>query len=319
MLPAMMTTALLRAFPALAALVSTTLCLTLASPARATLLVHEGFTGYNAGTLAGQSPNQNTTGLGPAGYYDGATISRAGGYTLQAGLTFGSLATSGGALAYGTAINVIGADIDIGGTAFQGTLWSSYLVKFTATQASGDGDGALLRIGDSPNDTADLRYSSWADSRNSSTRIGTAYSGSTAINGDAALAVGTTYILISRFTRVGSVASSVSPATATVWALNETQFGNFIAAGGDEAALVGTSVTATATQQVTSGSKNFVTGDAISLVTVNSAGVFDEIRFGSTLADVTPLLAIPEPAAAAALSAFTALAFCAGVRRRVRR
>lgn len=317
MFPAMILPARLRVLPVLSALASAALVFSAATPVCATLLVYEGFTGYNAGALAGQSPNQHTVGLGPAGYYDGPS-NRTGGYTLQAGLTFGSLATSGGALGYGTGINVIGADIDIGSTAFQGTLWSSYLVKLNSPQASGAGDGALLRIADSPDDTLDIRYSTWADSRSSSTRVGTAYSGTTAINGNASLVVGTTYIIIGRFTRVGSGASAGSPAVATVWALTEAQFANFIAAGGDEAALAGTSVTATASHSVTSGTKTFITSDAISLVTANSTGVFDEIRFGSSLADVSPL-AIPEPAAAASLAGLVALVVCGSGRRRSRR
>lgn len=273
---------------------------TTAVPVRATLLVYEGFNGYTAGQLAAQAPNTNTVGLNQSvGYYDDAATSRAAGFTLTTGLSFGSLTTNGGAMAYTSGTNVIGADIALGSSPFTGTLWTSYLVKIS-TQGSGAGDGSLFRVGDSPADTADIRYTSWADSRTSSTAVATSYSTATGANGTASLTLNTTYIIIASFTRVGSSLSSGSPGVASLWALNETQFANFIANGGTEAALLGTSVTATATHSTTSGTLTFVTGDATSFVTVAGTGVFDELRIGSTLADVTPT-AVPEPAATAAI------------------
>lgn len=285
-----------RAFGLVASLVA----LSGAPSAHATLLVYEGFNGYTSGQLATQAPNANTIGLNQSvGYYDDAATSRAAGFTLTTGLSLGSLTTNGGAMAYTTGTNVIGADIAIGASPFTGTLWTSYLVKLT-TQGSGAGDGSLFRVGDSPADTADIRYTSWSDSRSGSTAVATSYSTATGNNGTGSLALNTTYIIIASFTRVGSSLSSGNPGVATLWALNESQFSTFIASGGNETALLGTSVTATATHSTTSGTFTFVTGDATSFVTVNGTGVFDELRMGSTLADVTPT-AIPEPAALAAV------------------
>lgn len=291
----------------------------LATEARATLLVYEGFTGYTAGALEAQKPNANTVGLDKnVGYYDGAATSRAGGYTFTpAGLTLGSLATSGGALAYTSSTNVIGADITLGTSPFTGTLWTSYLVQIS-TRGSTASDGVVMRVGDSPNDVNDIRYNTWADSRGTSStgattspNVAVTYAASTPTNTAASLALGSTYIIIGRFTGVGTTSGA-----ATVWALTESQFASFIGAGGNEAALAGTSVTATATHTNASGTRNFITTDALALITAGGTGTIDEIRFGSALTDVTPTAAIPEPSAAAALAGLGALFAASRLRRR---
>lgn len=282
--------------------------------ARANLLIYEGFTGYTSGQLAGQNPNDYTVGLNKTvAYYDGNSPSRAGGFTLTTGLTFGSLQTSGGALAFNASTNVIGTSLNLG-TSFSGTLWSSYLVNFS-TQGNDAANGALIRIGGTPQDSTGSRFTSWADSRASSKNVAVGYaSGGTGINGNAALVPGTTYIIISRFTNVGATLSSSSPGVATLWALTEAQFANFLAAGGDEAALTLTSVTATASHSVSSGTYSL--SGALSLVTVNDTGVFDEIRFGSSLADVTP---VPEPGSSALFAGLGGLLLCFFYRRGLRR
>lgn len=272
------------------------------SLAHASLLVYEGFNGYTTGALEGQKPNANTVGLDTAvGYYDGSSPSRAAGYTIQStSLSFASLQTTGGAVAFTAGTNVIGADLAIGATAFTGTLWSSYLIKLTA-QGSAATDGAVVRIGTMPSDSGGGHFNSWADSRptTASTNVSVGYSATplTTTNGSAALALNTTYIIISSFTHVGETLSSGTPGVAKLWALTESQYGAFLSAGGTETALASASVTATATSSATSGSLTFSSNDAFGLVTVTDAGTFDELRFGSTLADVTP---VPEPAALAA-------------------
>ncbi len=286
------------------------------------LRVYEGFNGYTGSALAGQTPNGNTIGLDQGvAYYDGTTgTPRTAGYTLQSeSLAFAGLQTSGGSLAFTSDTNVIGSDINIGGTAFTGTLWSSYLIKFTDTQGGANGNGAVIRVGNTPADSTSSYFQSWADSRalanTANVSIGYGALGSNAApnNGTGPLASGTTYIIINRFTRVGQSLTSTNPGVATLWALTEAQFADFLSAGGDEAALVGTSVTATATSTVTSGTFHFSSSKAIGIVTVGDAGVYDEIRFGSTLASVTP---IPEPATAAALAGLVSAVLCGFARRR---
>ena len=297
------------------------LALASASVTHASLLVYEGFNGYTAGQLVGQTPNANTIGLNSSvGYYDdGVTTTRTLNYTLQTtGLTFGSLATSGGALKFTAGTNVIGADISIG-TAFTGTLWSSYLVSLS-TRGAVANDGAVIRIGDKPSDSTGGHFNSWADSRPStaSTNVSSGYGATTltTTNGNASLALNTTYIIINKFTRVGQTLSAGSPGVSTLWALTAAQYATFLSAGGTESLLTAGSVTATATNSVTSGTFTFSSTDSFAIVSVNDVGVYDELRFGSALADVIPS-AIPEPAATSLLLAACCGAFVFTRRRRV--
>lgn len=280
----------------------------------ATLYVYEGFNGYTTGALAGQKPNGNTVGLDTnINYYDDGGNRTAGFAIHSTGLALGSLQTGAGALAFSSGTYVIGADISQ--TAVTGTLWSSYLVNFSTNSAT-SGNGTLVRIGSTPADSGtNTRFTSWADSRNSSTNIGVAYNGATGTDGTAGLATGTTYILISKFTNVGTSLSAGTPGTATLWALTAAQFDSFIAAGGTEDLLLPASVTATATQTTTTGGPfTFNSNTAFGIVAVGNAGVIDELRYGSTLADVIPT-AIPEPAATTALAGLAA-ALCAVRRNR---
>ncbi|MFH1496685.1 MAG: PEP-CTERM sorting domain-containing protein [Verrucomicrobiota bacterium] len=289
------------------------LSLLTALSAQATLLVYEGFHGYDLGAMEGQTPNGNTTGLDQSvGYYDGATTSRADKFSVQsAGLSLGSLQTSGGSLQFITGTGVIGADIDIGPTAHTGTLWGSYLVNLTS-KGSGGSDGAVLRIGSKPSESTAAHFNSWADSRSNSANIAVGYASGTA-NGNGSLTNGTTYIIISKFTRVGQTVDTTNTGVATQWALDAGQFADFLDAGGDEAALNSVSITGVSTSTVSSITSNaFSSSMAFGLVTVNDTGTFDEIRFGTDLADVTP---IPEPGSLAALAGLCSI-FAFATRRR---
>ncbi len=277
-----------------------------ALPARATLLVYEGFNGYTAtGTrLDTYKPNANTVGLDTGvTYYDGGGA-RTANYTLDAAsLSLGTLQTTGGSLKFISGTNVIGADLNLA-SAFTGTLWSSHLVRLT-TLGTSNGNGAVLRVGTTPSESTNGYFNSFADSRadSNTANVSIAYGPagtSQPNNGTAPLATNTTYIIISRFTNVGATLSSGTTGVATLWALTESQFTAFINSGGTEAALAGTTVAATATQTIISGNYAFSSNQAFGLVTVGDAGTYDEIRFGSTLGDVTPTV-IPEPAVTAVI------------------
>ncbi|MDR1284242.1 MAG: hypothetical protein LBK99_26000 [Opitutaceae bacterium] len=277
------------------------------SSVQAGLLVYEGFDGYTPGTgLEGSTPNENTVGLDTTRVYvDGAATERYTDTVLADGLTFGSLGTSGGALGFSNTgetsngVNVLGAYLSSDVSGYTGTLWNSYLVNLTI-QGTGATAGMGIRIGASPSESTS-RFNSWGDSRNGSnnTRVAVTYgSGTTGKDGTAGLELNTTYIIISRFTNAGlDLGVSVS-GTATLWALTETQFADFLAAGGNETALANVSVTAMVTENpVTSGKQTF-TG-AISFVSANDAGTIDELRWGSSLESVTPVVPVPEPATVA--------------------
>lgn len=313
--PAMNTLFRIRFLRSLSTLVLTGLAT--AMPAHATLLVYEGFNGYATGALAGRKPNGNTVGLdSTVGYYDD-NGNRTSGYTIQSGgLTLGSLQTSGGALAFSSGTNVIGADISQ--TAYTGTLWSSYLINFSTINTDTSGSGALVRIGATPAESStNTHFTSWADSRNgSSNNVAVGYSGTTGTDGNFGLALNVTYIVLSSYTNAGASLSGTTQGKATLWVMTGAQFDSFIAAGGTETALQNASVTATATQTVSAGGPfTFNSNTAFGIVTVNDVGVIDELRFGSALADVTPI-AIPEPAATSTLAAL-AVALCV-VRRKHR-
>lgn len=288
-----------------------------APAAHATLLVYEGFD-YTVGSrLNTHAPNNSTVGLNKqVTYYDGPS-DRTANYTVTTGLTFAGLQTSGGALQFTTSTNVIGANLSLS-SAHTGTLWSSYLVHFTQ-QGSGSGNGAVIRVGDSPSNNVSARLSSWADSRAStnSQKFAVGYASDDKHTESAnSLALGTTYIVINRFTHVGQTLSSDSPGVATSWALTEAQYGVFITQDNPEAWLDDlqdlSRFTAKATHSVTSSSYAFNNSSAIGIVTVGDAGIYDELRYGSTLASVTP---VPEPATAAVLAGLLATAAACAIRR----
>jgi hypothetical protein len=184
------------------------------------------------------------------------------------------------------------------------TLYSSHLVNLTSISGTTN-DGAVSRV--TTDDAAGgVRYQIQSDSRNSSNNVGSAY-GSTISNGTTALTAGTTYLMIGRFTNTGSVLSVGSPGVATVWALTLAQFDNFVANGYNDSYLDSASigagaanVTAMASNTQTSATFTLLDGLRISLLSVNDNVTFDEVRYGSTLLDVTPVAA-PEPSAVALL------------------
>ena len=82
----------------------------------------------------------------------------------------------------------------------------------------------------------------------------------------------------------------------TTYALTASQFDTFILNGGTEAFLdtLGNYTYKVVDTSDTAGTDDFATGNFLNMVSVTGVGKFDEIRYGSTLADVTPT-SIPEP------------------------
>lgn len=292
--------------------------LTVLPPSKAALLVYEGFN-YNTGTtLIGTAPNASTVGLDTASAY---ASTQTGVFTVVEGLSFGGLATSGNAVRITSGVGVASAKMNLETTSFSGTLWSSYLVNIT-TKGGTAGDGSALRISNTTANSSE-RYQSLADSRNNSGNVAANYgAGNVGTNATSGLINGTTYLMIARFTRVGSTLTTGAEGVATVWALTVDQFSSFVAAADGEAWLNSASVStgangvsAKAAHTLGSFSGNdFQTGRFAQLVSVNSNVTFDEVRFGSSLADVTP---IPEPATAALLMGLVAVgSVCVRRRRR---
>ena len=296
----------------------------------ATLLVYEGFTGYGSTLTGSVKPNANTIGLDTTANYS-AGASQLSQFTVQStGLSLGSLLTGGGALSTNsTSTAVATAKLNVAGGGYTGTLWSSYLVSFSSAQVSGTNNFAYMRSGSSSVDGSNEHFATHADSRyktTDSTQIGVSYGAGSSSNvalGGATLATDTTYILISRFTNVGTDLST-GPGVATTWALTAAQFDAFVSAGQSESYLdsgsIGSTYTAKASVSATSGTYEFGagTGTYISLVESGSSGTtFDELRWGSTLADVTPTM-VPEPASFTVIAGFLSVGVAALRRRRPR-
>ncbi len=186
---------------------------------------------------------------------------------------------------------------------YTGTLWSSYLVSFSSISNTALGDGALTRVANDTSNNGE-RFNSYADSRTPSgsptSNLGISYNAASNITvGTTALSLNTTYILISKYTNVGS-AINAGTGTATLFALTLSQFNSFIGAGGTESWLTSAGI-GTGSSEVTGRVSNtnsvsstylFQSGGFTQFVNVNDGVTFDELRYGSTLADVTP---VPEP------------------------
>jgi hypothetical protein len=273
--------------------------------ARAELLVYEGFNGYGTGNLIGKQINANTMGLDTATNW---ATTQPGALTLQAtSLTFDpSFITSGGSVTFGTTTTVGAAKLSLTGD-YAGTLWMSYLVNLTARGGNAS-DGIALRV-TNDNASGGDRFDLMADTRNSSTNAGVGYDGGTAnsTNSGVNLTLGTTYLLIGSFTNVGVGLTVGNPGVGTMYALTAAQFASFQAAGGTESYLTTTAIGTGAGQvtarisdaAVTTGTFNFRSTDFASMVAVNGTGTFDELRYGTTLNDVTT---IPEPGTATLLA-----------------
>lgn len=270
--------------------------LVISSNAQAALLVYEPFV-YTAGaTLNNVTPNGSTVGLNTTTAYSG---SGANGYSVQAsGLSFSGLQTSGGSVAFTGGTNVAAGQLSLATPPVMGTLYASYLVSLSA-RGAGTGDGVAVRVADN-NTTGGDRFNIQADSRQTSTNVAINYGGSTSgvTNSGVSLNLNSTYLLIARFTNVGQV-SVGTPGVATIYALDETQFGNFLLGGANDAYLDSASIggptgltARISDDSITTGTFDFATDDFFALVSVNGSGRFDEVRYGTTLAAVTP---IPEP------------------------
>ncbi len=197
-------------------------------PSQAALLVYEGFNYTTGSALNTITPNASTTGLDKTTAYGGSGVAN---YTVQSGLTFGSLTTTGGSISSAAGVTAVGA-VKLSLTSYVGTLWSSYLVNFSSVSNAAVGNGALTRVSNDASNNGE-RFNSYADSRipsgSPTTNLGIAYNAASNITvGTTSLSLNTTYILISKYTNVGSAINS-GTGTGTLYALSLSQFNSFIA------------------------------------------------------------------------------------------
>jgi hypothetical protein len=274
--------------------------LPMASRTNAALLMYEPFNGYTAGDINGQNPNANTFGMDTAAPYAANAA-----YDFSAsGLLFSNLTASGGALTVTTTAGITGGGVIDLASPFSGTLYSSYLVHLT-NDPSSTTDTVTLRINDTGTAAvANSRFRADAQSGSGTSDVVAASYDDSMVDGTGSLLSGVTYLLLGRFTNVNSALSAGVPGVATVFALTAAQFDFFkldgtITDAELNAATVGSGasqVTGMATETLTTGTESFADGQAFQLATQGGgAGItvrYDEVRFGQSFNDVTP---VPEP------------------------
>ncbi|RYD60385.1 MAG: hypothetical protein EOP83_19505, partial [Verrucomicrobiaceae bacterium] len=193
------------------------------SSASANLVAYQGFDGYAAGPLPGQTVGTNTQGLDTAGIITSAGTGANANAFEAAGLTFSNLITSGGSARYADAT---GRPSYIGfaytGPAVSGTLFTSYLVRFTT--APTNNGVASLRVNTTATGGGAVSYfHAYADGP-ANAFTGSQYDANNANTPSTqTLAINTDYVVIGRFTNVGSALSVGSPGVATTYVLTAAQ------------------------------------------------------------------------------------------------
>jgi len=270
-------------------------------------LVYQGFEGYAAGPLPAQTIGAQTRGFDPAGTITSAGTGANSNVFDPTGLAFSNLLTSGGSGLYGDSAgraSYIGFAYNR--PTVSGTLYTSYLVKLVTAQNTVSVVSLRANVTATTGGTGSY-FHTYADSV-SSTFTGSQYDANNLNTASATtLATGTTFVVLGRFTRVGSALSAGSTGLATTFVLSAEQFDFFKTDGFTDAELdaasIGTGVTNVTSRvsdaPVNSGTFNFAAGNAVQFgpgnAAVNQIIAYDELRFGLALDDVLPLFPVQEP------------------------
>jgi hypothetical protein len=271
----------------------------------AALLVYEGFAGYgSSGDINGKTVNANSVGL--TGSYTTTFLGWGNnteqGATLEAGLSLGSnFASAPGSAAlrmraFNTnrtpATGVALANSATSALSAGGTLYHSLLFRLNTASSFG-GSSLQQRITSAVNSTSG-RLRITPDS-GTGTTPGLGYD-SAGSSSSFSLATATTYLMIGKYTNVGSTGGG----TASLWVLTQAAYDDWFAAGHTEATL-GTYAVATATHSSGtmvsfSGYLQFAlsTGFPPSGESPQHIGTFDEVRYATTLNESVGL-PVPEP------------------------
>lgn len=290
------------------------------STGRASLLVYEGYNGYVDGNLNGQTISSTTVGMDTTTKYSSSSANI---NVQSSGLSFGDLAVSGGSIILKSTVGTVaGGKLLSSATAATGSIYSSYLVRFDNSPQYDPTPSAAIGTGTAITG-ATRTLQSFADSSisgSNKTAINYGTSATAATSGQY-LAAATTYMVLSRFTNVGSDLS-VSSGTATLWVLSLAQFQNFELGGFNDAELdaaaIGsgaTDVTSMVSQTLNTGTYNMSGYLQVALNSNSSTYGYtvDEIRFGQSLTDV--IVTVPEPSAIASVVMGGALLLGATMRR----
>lgn len=276
----------------------TVLALVSGSSSQAALLVYEGFDGYTTGSITGKNVSANTIGLSGSWQTSGSPPHQ----VIETGLTFNGLVTRGGALSFSSSVTRLTGVALTPSLAAGATLYSSYLVNLSTLGSGDSGVGTRIHPSSATGSggTGGAYFSSFADTRpsaNPAIAYSDKFDPDNTITGSSALKENETFLIISIFTNVGGTGTG----NAYLYALNQNQFTHLLAVTDLETYLSSTSVGQGDTQiwataqdlNVSVGSYSFNSSDYFQILSLGGTlGVIDEIRYGTTLADV---LSVPEP------------------------
>lgn len=273
-----------------------TVFLGLLLPLQADLLVYEGFNYVLADNSSMSGVTSTATGL--TGTYSVSNTGSAVTYFNNSGLSFGSnfLSTSGGALnqrSINAGTTFTGAALNT--ASVSGDLWSSYLFNYAEISGAINTTGQV-RLNTSNTGSSSTDWFSVASDVTTSTQSPQiSYNGSTTTSTYFGYSANTTYLLLSKFTNVGSTLSVGTPGAASLWIFTQANYDNWVTAGSVEAQL-STYANGTATTSATSGTYDFSGSLQYVFYNGNASNVsslfIDEVRYGTTLGDV---VAVPEP------------------------
>lgn len=282
--------------------------------ASAALLVYEGYQYGESANFGSLTPNEHTVGLDTSTSYSGSDNRNTNLTYNSTSMSFGNLLTTGGSVTFGTSTTILAPKSALT-SSVTGNLYSSLLVNFTH-QGGGGAQGFLTRITANDTDDGGAKLHSFADSRSNSTNSSIAYGSgynSPASNAPSGLAIGVTHVVITRWTGINGDFVT-SPGTGTIFALTLGQFAAMTASpdweaylddpfrsvgvGDDQIAVRHNSNPATKPHNTTGNLT--VGGEGVTeffqILTTGNSGTFDEMRYGTTLESVLPL--IPEPSSA---------------------
>ncbi|MBC8039810.1 MAG: PEP-CTERM sorting domain-containing protein [Opitutaceae bacterium] len=312
-----------------------TLLAAFAANAHATVLISESFSGYTVGDINGQAVS--ATGL--AGNWT-ATIAGTSGNTTAAtytstGLSFGNLATSGGAMTLtagattsGTNTLIIGANTATATSPGVITLYASYLYQTDSGYVAAS-HAINQRVGNTANaasSTTGSRFFLNPDNTNTLSSAAVSYAtGSNVTTGGSVPAVNTTYFTVGKFTNVNGGAAG---GTASMVTLDLAQFNDWQADGGTESLLfartqgTGDQAARVRLDDSESVGATYVGGTSTFLQATLNLGTatgsfsttFDEFKYGTDFGDVVSV--IPEPSTYALLVGGLGLGLAASRRRR---
>ncbi len=300
----------------------------LAGSANAALVVYEGFN-YSAGTFTAQSANTDATVTGPAA--SGTSLGLTGNWTwsrstdtntnvvstnvVSSGISFRNLSVEGNKLQWnpnntsGASGNFLYSSLTGGATTALGvtngggskTIWVSMLLRST-----GSGDSEVALVNNAAGATGGSVFGVKYKASNTTVAL-VANNGERAVSGAMNLN-NTDAFLVAKLTYQMTDATTTSFDSGSMWVL--TGAGSMPV---DESGL-GANVASFASAS-TSGSNRTPTYLRITNASSSGQNIFDEIRVGTSFADVAP---VPEPASWAAALGGLALGATL-LRRRSRR